>query len=110
MNLNNDTYIIKLMCDYEGTTSLLMNLTPYELNALKFIENISEKLAKSGSHPYLVVDKFPYEDYKKHKLSSMDQAELKEIVQDNKKAYNKIRNEIKKSIKKAPTQSSVKVE
>ena len=110
MNLNNDTYIIKIMCDYEGTTSLLMNLSPYELNSLKFIENISDKLAKSGSHPYLAVEKFPYEDYKKHKLNSMDQAELKEIVADNRKAYNKIKNEIKKQLKKAPKQSGIKVE
>ena len=110
MNLNKDTYIINLMCDYEGTTSILLNLNIYELNVLEFIENISEKLAKSGSHPYLTVDKFPYEEYKKHKLNSMDQAELKAVVEDNRKAYNKIKNEIKKQLKKAPNQSGIKVE
>lgn len=110
MNLNNDTYIVNLNCDFETTTPLLINLNAYELNTLQFIANLSDKLSKSGSHPYLSLEKFPTEEYKKHKLSSLMQAEYKEIVQDNRKAYNEIKNEIKKQLKKAPKQSGIKVE
>lgn len=110
MELTKDTYIVNLNCDFETTTPLLINLNPYELNTLQFIASLSDKLSKSGSHPYLSLEKFPTEEYKKHKLSSIKQVEYKEIVADNRKAYNKIKNEIKKQLKKTPKQSGIKVE
>jgi hypothetical protein len=71
---------------------------------LKFIENLSGKLASDDvSKPYLLVEKFPYAEYKAHKLSSFQQKNFKEILNVNKKAYTKIKHEVQKQIKKTQT-------
>lgn len=96
-----DTYIITINCPLESETPLLINLNPFELNLLKFIENLSGKLASDDlSKPYLLVEKFPYSDYKAHKLSSLKQKNFKEILNANKKAYTKIKHEVEKQRKK----------
>lgn len=96
-----DTYIITINCLLESETPLLINLNPFELNLLKFIENLSGKLASDDlSKPYLLVEKFPYSDYKAHKLSSLKQKRFKEILNANKKAYTKIKHEVEKQRKK----------
>lgn len=110
MNPNDkDTYIITLNCPLESETPMLVNLNPFELNLLKFIENLSDKLASDDvSKPYLLVEKFPYADYKAHKLSSFKQENFKEILKTNKKAYTKIKHEVQKQLKKTqnPTQNN----
>lgn len=99
-----DTYIITLNCPLETETPMLVNLNPFELNLLKFIENLSGKLSSDDvSKPYLLVEKFPYVDYKAHKLSSFQQKNFKEILNANKKAYTKIKHEVQKQIKKTQT-------
>lgn len=99
-----DTYIITLNCPLETETPMLVNLNPFELNLLKFIENLSGKLSSDDvSKPYLLVEKFPYGDYKAHKLSSFQQKNFKEILNANKKAYTKIKHEVQKQIKKTQT-------
>lgn len=103
-----DTYIVTLNCPLESETPMLINLNPFELNLLKFIENLSSKLsADDVSKPYILVEKFPYAEYKSHKLSSFQQKNFKEILNDNKKAYTKIKHEVEKQRKKtqikAPT-------
>ena len=100
MNLNKDSYIVNLTCNLESTTPLIINLTDYELNLLKFIENLSNKLSKQDkSRPYLTVNKFPYEEYKKRKLSNLEQQNYKEVLNENKKAYTKIKHEVEKQRK-----------
>ena len=85
-----DTYIITLNCPLESETSLVINLNPFELNLLQFIENLSGKLCEDSlNKPYLLVEKFPYKEYKTHKLSSFKQKELKQILNANKKALLK---------------------
>lgn len=103
MNPNDkDTYIITLNCPLESETSMLINLNSFELNLLKFIENLSGKLSSDEvSKPYLLVEKFPYKEYKTRKLSSFMQEELKQILNANKKAYTKIKHEVEKQRKKA---------
>ena len=97
-----DTYIITLNCPLESETPMLINLNPFELNLLKFIENLSGKLSSDDvSKPYLLLEKFPYADYKAHKLSSFQQKNFKEILNANKKAYTKIKHEVEKQRKKA---------
>lgn len=112
MNPNDkDTYIVTLNCPLESETTILINLNPFELNLLKFIENISGKLASDDlSKSYLLVEKFPYAKYKAHKLSSFQQKNFKEILNANKKAYTKIKHEVEKQRKKAQikTPSSTK--
>lgn len=99
-----DTYIITLNCPLETETPMLVNLNPFELNLLKFLENLSGKLASDDvSKPYLLVEKFPYAEYKAHKLSSFQQKNFKEILNANKKAYTKIKHEVQKQIKKTQT-------
>ena len=99
-----DTYIITLNCPLESETAMLVNLNPFELNLLKFIENLSGKLSDDSiSKPYLIVEKFPYAEYKSHKLSSFKQKNFKEILSMNKKAYTKIKHEIEKQRKKTQT-------
>ena len=99
-----DTYIITLNCPLETETPMLVNLNPFELNLLKFIENLSGKLSSDDvSKPYLLVEKFPYAEYKAHKLSSFQQKNFKEILNANKKAYTKIKHEVQKQIKKTQT-------
>lgn len=102
MNPNNkDTYIVTLTCSLESSTPMLINLTEYELNLLHFIENLSGKLAKDDlSKPYLLVEKFPYDEYKKRKLSSLQQQNFKQVLNENKKAYTKIKHEVSKKLKK----------
>jgi len=103
MNPNDkDTYIITINCPLESETSLIINLNPFELNLLQFIENLSGKLCEDSlSKPYLLVEKFPYAKYKAHKLSSFQQKNFKEILNSNKKAYTKIKHEVEKQRKKA---------
>lgn len=112
MNPNDiNTYIITLNCPLESETPMLVNLNPFELNLLKFIENLSGKLSSDDvSKPYLLVEKFPYADYKDHKLSSFQQKNFKEILKANKKAYTKIKHEVEKQRKKAQikTQTNTK--
>lgn len=109
MNPNDkDTYIITLNCPLESETSMMINLNSFELNLLQFIENLSGKLSSDEvSKPYLIVEKFPYKEYKTRKLSSFKQKELKQILNANKKAYTKIKHEVEKQRKqaqiKAPT-------
>ena len=101
MNPNNkDTYIVTLSCSLESSTPMIINLTPMELNFIKFIENLSGKLAKDElSKPFVIVEKFPYEEYKHRKLGSFKQTNYKKILRTNKKAYTKIKHEIEKKIK-----------
>lgn len=108
MNPNDkDTYIITLNCPLESETSMLINLNPFELNLLQFIENLSGKLCEDSlSKPYLIVEKFPYKEYKTRKLSSFKQKELKQILNANKKAYTKIKHEVEKQRKKAQIKTS----
>lgn len=90
---------------------MLVNLNPFELNLLKFLENLSGKLSSDDlSKPYLLVEKFPYAEYKSHKISSFKQKNFKEILSENKKAYTKIKHEVEKQRKKAKikTQTSTK--
>lgn len=112
MNPNDkDTYIVTINCPLESETSLVINLNQFELNLLQFIENLSGKLCEDSlSKPYLIVEKFPYKEYKTRKLSSFKQKELKQILNANKKAYTKIKHEIEKQRKKAQikTQTSTK--
>ena len=97
-----DTYIVTLNCPLESETPMIINLNPFELNLLKFIENLSGKLAADDvSKPYILVEKFPYTEYKSHKLSSFKQKNLKEILSKNKKAYTRIKHEVEKQRKKA---------
>ena len=101
-----DTYIITLNCPLESETQMIVNLNTFELNILKFIEYLSGKLASDDlSKPYLLVEKFPYKEYKSHKLSSFKQKELKQILNVNKKAYTKIKHEVQKQIKKTQAQT-----
>lgn len=96
-----DTYLITIKCPLESETPMLVNLNLFELNLLKFIENLSGKLASDDlSKPYLLVEKFPYKDYKAHKLSSLKQKNFKEILNANKKSYTKIKHEVEKQRKK----------
>lgn len=101
MNPNDkDTYIVILNCPLETETPMLVNLNPFELNLLKFLENLSGKLCEDSlSKPYLIVEKFPYAKYKSHKLSSFKQKNFKEILNANKKAYTKIKHEVEKQRK-----------
>ena len=103
MNPNDkDTYIVTINCPLESETPMLINLNPFELNLLQFIENLSGKLSSDDvSKPYLLIEKFPYAEYKAHKLSSFQQKNFKEILNANKKAYTKIKHEIEKQRKKA---------
>lgn len=103
MNPNDkDTYIVTLNCPLESETPMIINLNAFELNLLQFIENLSGKLsADDVSKPYLLVEKFPYKDYKAHKLSSFQQKNFKEVLNANKKAYTKIKHEVEKQRKKA---------
>ena len=106
-----DTYIVTLNCPLETETPMVINLNPFELNLLQFIENLSGKLCEDSlSKPYLIVEKFPYKEYKSHKLSGFKQKELKQILNFNKKAYTKIKHEVEKQRKKAQikTQTSTK--
>lgn len=103
-----DTYIITLNCPLESETSLVINLNPFELNLLQFIENLSGKLCEDSlSKPYMIVEKFPYKEYKTHKLSSFKQKELKQILNANKKAYTKIKHEVEKQRKKAQIKTPI---
>ena len=103
-----DTYIVTINCSLESETTMLINLNPFELNLLKFIENLSDKLASDDlSKPYLLVEKFPYAEYKSHKLSSFQQKNFKEILNVNKKAYTKIRHEVEKQRKKAQIKTPI---
>lgn len=96
------TYIVTINCPLESETTLVIDLNPFELNLLKFIENLSGKLSSDDlSKPYLLVEKFPYGEYKAHKLSSFQQKNFKEILNANKKAYTKIKHEVEKQRKKA---------
>lgn len=96
-----DTYIVTINCPLESETTLIINLNTFELNLLKFIENLSGKLSSDDlSKPYLLVEKFPYAKYKTRKLSSFKQKEMKQILNANKKAYTKIKHEIEKQRKK----------
>ena len=96
-----DTYLITINSPLESETPMLVNLNPFELNLLKFIENLSGKLSSDDlSKPYITVEKFPYSDYKSHKLSSLKQKNFKEILNANKKAYTKIKHEVEKQRKK----------
>lgn len=96
-----DTYIVTLNCPLESETPMIISLNPFELNLLKFIENLSGKLSADDiSKPYILVEKFPYAEYKSHKLSSFKQKNYKEILSRNKKAYTKIKHEIEKQRKK----------
>lgn len=112
MNPNDkDTYIVTLNCPLESENTLIINLNPFELNLLHFIENLSEKLCEDSlSKPYLIVEKFPYKEYKTRKLSSYKQKELKQLLNVNKKAYTKIKHELKKQRKEAQikTQTNTK--
>lgn len=102
-----DTYIITLNCPLESETSLIINLNPFELNLLQFIENLSGKLCEDSlSKPYLIVEKFPYKEYKSRKLSSFKQRELKKILNSNKRSYTKIKHEVEKQRKKAQIKTS----
>lgn len=103
MNPNDkDTYIITINCPLESETPLIINLNSFELNLLQFIENLSGKLCEDSlNKPYLIVEKFPYKEYKMRKLSSFKQKELKQILNANKKAYTKIKHEVQKQRKKA---------
>lgn len=103
MNPNDkDTYIITLTCSLESSTPMIINLNPMEVNLIKFIENLSQKLSKDDlSKPYLLMEKFPYKKYKHHKLSSFQQKSYKEVLNDNKKAYTKIKHELEKARRKA---------
>lgn len=104
-----DTYIITLNCPLESETPMLVNLNPFELNLLKFIENLSGKLSSDDvSKPYLLVEKFPYANYKAHKLSSFQQKNFKEVLNANKKAYTKIKHEVQKQLKKTQTPTNTK--
>lgn len=108
MNPNNkDTYIVTLTCSLESSTPMVVNLTPFELKFVEFIANLSGKLAKDDlSKPFVIVEKFPYDEYKKHKLGSYKQATYKEILRTNKKAYTKIKHEIQKKIKATPNSTN----
>ena len=104
-----DTYIVTLNCPLESNTTMLINLNQFELNLLKFIENLSGKLSSDDlSNPYLLIEKFPYADYKAHKLSSFQQKNFKEILNMNKKAYTKIKHEVEKQRKKTQTSTRTK--
>lgn len=106
-----DTYIVTLNCPLETENPLIINLNPFELNLLQFIENLSGKLCEDSlSKPYLIVEKFPYKEYKTRKLSSFKQRELKKILNSNKKAYTKIKHEVEKQRKKTQikTQTNTK--
>lgn len=109
MNPNDkDTYIVTLNCPLETETTMVINLNSFELNLLQFIENLSGKLCEDSlSKPYLIVEKFPYKEYKSHKLSSFKQKNFKEILSKNKKAYTRIMHEVEKQRKqtqiKTPT-------
>lgn len=97
-----DTYIVTINCPLESETPMIINLNAFELNLLQFIENLSVKLCEDSlSKPYLIVEKFPYKEYKARKLSSFKQKELKQILNANKKAYTKIKHEVEKQRKKA---------
>lgn len=99
---NKDTYLITLTCSLEGSTPILVNLNPYELNLVKFLENLSKKVAGDDlEKPYILLEKFPYDEYKKHKLSSFQQKSYKEILNANKKAYTRIKHEVEKQRRKA---------
>lgn len=101
MNPNNkDTYLVTLTCSLESSTPMVINCTPYEINLLNFIANLSAKLSKEDlSRPFLTIQKFPYDEYKKRKLSSLEQQEFKRILNENKKCYTKIKKEVVKKLK-----------
>lgn len=99
MKFTKDSYIIYLDCTIEGVTPMIVTLNPYEYNFIKYLENLSNKLANDDSQPQLYIKQFPYKEYYGNKLSSYEREELKEIIEANRKAYNKIKKEIKKQIK-----------
>lgn len=103
-----ETYIVTLNCPLESETPMIINLNPFELNLLKFIENLSGKLAADDiSKPYILVEKFPYAKYKSHKLSSLQQKNFKKILNANKKVYTKIKHEVEKQRKKAQIKTPI---
>ncbi len=98
---NKDTYVVSLNCPLESETPMLINLTEYELNLLKFVENLSQKLSgNEPARPYLILEKFPFDEYKSRKLGSIKQQEFKKILNENKKAYTKIKHEVAKKRQK----------
>lgn len=102
MKLSKNTYIIKLECPLENETALLIDLTPFEHPLLKYIETLSNKLAKDGSQPRLSVTPFPYKEYYGRKLSNHERDEINAIIKENRNAYKRIRNELKKQAKATP--------
>ena len=102
-----DTYIIFISSPLETDNRLIVNLNDYELNLVKFLENLSKKLAgEELSIPFLSVKKLKYKEYKTHKLNSYAQRTIKETLQENRKAYTKIKHEVQKQIKQARSKTN----
>ena len=102
MKLSKNTYIINIDCPIESATSLLVELNPYELALVKYLENLSNKIAKLNYEPRITVTPFPYKEYYGRKLSNYKRDELNAIIKENRNAYKQIRNELKKQAKAAP--------
>lgn len=111
MNPNDkDTYFITIAAPLEQDSILIVNLNEYELNLIKFLQNLSNKLITDDSTPFIDVKKFPYKAYKAHKLTHYQQRVFKEVLNANKKAYTKIKHEVAKARKKAQSAGNNGVE
>lgn len=111
MNPNDkDTYFLTIAAPLEQDSILIVNLNEYELNLVKFLENLSKKLITDDSTPFIEVKKLPYKNYKAHKLTHYQQRIFKEVLNANKKAYTKIKHEVAKTRKKAQNTNADGVE
>lgn len=111
MNPNDkDTYYITIASPLEQDSILIVNLNEYELNLVKFLQNLSNKLTTDDATTFIEVKKFPYKEYKAHKLTHYQQRIFKEVLNANKKAYTKIKHEVAKARKKAQNTNTDGVE
>lgn len=87
---NENTYEIKLNgCD--GSTTLLVNLNPFELAFINYLSELSYEISQVCCQPTIDVDKFPSDEYYRKQLDEFEMENYDDIIKLHEKAFEKIR-------------------
>lgn len=90
---NENTYEITL-CGCDGSTTMLVNLNPYELQFMNYLAELSKELSYTACMPQIEVDKFPADEFYRKQLDDIDMKYYTELVEQHRKAFEKIKERL----------------
>lgn len=90
---NENTYEITL-CGCDGSTTMLVNLNPYELQFMKYLSELSNELSYTQCMPSIEVAKFPADEFYRKQLDEYDMTYYTELVKQHRKAFKNIKERL----------------